>query len=150
MLKKFGITLEKVEGNSVDKFIEKMQKLQLIDVDVSKIVQRDTILTLAMKSGKTEDDVKKIGLDPKERIGAAKNSITQAYRGRGTNARATEDQANILLKMGISLEGKKRTSKEIAEASISSLKDIEMADEEDKALREEVEKTKEGGILISE
>lgn len=45
---------------------------------------------------------------------------------------------------------KKLKARDIAQASISSLKDIEMADEEDKALREAVEKTKEGGILISE
>lgn len=39
-----------------------------------------------------------------------------------------------------------RTGKEIAEASISSLTDIEMSDREDVALKELVEKTKEGGI----
>ena len=44
----------------------------------------------------------------------------------------------------------KRTSKEIAEASISSLADIEMSDREDKALKELVEKTKEGGINLDE
>ncbi len=56
--------------------------------------------------------------------------------------------------MGISLElqgGKKsRTGKEIAEASISSLKDIEMSDREDAALGELVEKTKEGGMNLDE
>ena len=56
----------------------------------------------------------------------------------------------LKLKMGISLEKKTITGKEIAQASSSSLKDIEMADEEDKALKEAVEKTKEGGVLISE
>ena len=43
-----------------------------------------------------------------------------------------------------------RTSKEIAEASISSIKDMELADQEDKILHELVEKTKEGGIQINE
>ena len=42
------------------------------------------------------------------------------------------------------------TSKEIAEASISSLTDIEMSDREDAALKELVERTKEGGMNLDE
>ena len=45
---------------------------------------------------------------------------------------------------------RKRTSKEIAQASISSLTDIEMSDREDEALRGLVENTKEGGIDLDE
>ena len=45
---------------------------------------------------------------------------------------------------------RKRTSKEIAQASISSLTDIEMSDREDEALRGVVENTKEGGIDLDE
>ena len=41
---------------------------------------------------------------------------------------------------------KKRIGKEIAEASISSIKDMELADAEDVALQQLVEKSKEGGI----
>ena len=52
--------------------------------------------------------------------------------------------------MGISLESKSRTSKEIAEASISSLTDIEMSVREDAALKELIKKTKEGGIKLDE
>ena len=50
------------------------------------------------------------------------------------------------------MESKKRTSKEIAEASISSLTDIEMADIEDSALKDLVKKKKEkeGGIKLNE
>ena len=46
--------------------------------------------------------------------------------------------------------GKRRTSKEIAQASISSLTDIEMSDREDAALKELVERTKEGGMNLDE
>ena len=45
---------------------------------------------------------------------------------------------------------RKRTSKEIAQASISSLTDIEMSDREDAALKELVERTKEGGMNLDE
>ena len=54
------------------------------------------------------------------------------------------------MKLGISLEPKSRTSKEIVQASISSLTDIEMSDREDAALKELVEKTKEGGMSLDE
>ena len=42
------------------------------------------------------------------------------------------------------------TGKEIAEASISSLTDIEMSDREGQELKALVEKTKEGGINLDE
>ena len=45
---------------------------------------------------------------------------------------------------------KKMTGKEIAEASISSLTDIEMSDREGQELKALVEKTKEGGINLDE
>ena len=45
---------------------------------------------------------------------------------------------------------RKLTSKEIAQASISSLTDIEMSDREDAALKKLVEKTKEGGMNLDE
>ena len=65
-----------------------------------------------------------------------------------------EEYRGFISKMreyGYGLEKKKkRTSKEIAEASISSLTDIEMSDREDAALKELVEKTKEGGINLDE
>ena len=65
-----------------------------------------------------------------------------------------EEYRGFISKMreyGYGLEKKKkRTSKEIAEASISSLTDIEMSDREDAALKELVEKTKEGGINLNE
>ena len=99
---------------------------------------------------KTVEDVKKIGLNPSDNIGKSKNHIVQAYRGKGECKKPTDEQVERLKELGISLEKKRRTRKEIAEASISSLKDIEIADEEDKALKELAEKTKEGGILISE
>ena len=55
-----------------------------------------------------------------------------------------------LLELGIVLDKKERTGKEIAEASISSIKDMELADAEDVALQLLVEKSKEGGINIDE
>ena len=72
--------------------------------------------------------------------------------GLGSSLMIRLNVEKALKKLGISLESKKRTSKDIAEASISSLTDIEMADIEDSALKDLVKKKKEkeGGIKLNE
>ena len=75
--------------------------------------------------------------------------VLNEYSGRSLEE-VPEEYKEFISKMreyGYGLEKKKkRTGKEVAEASISSLTDIEMSDREDIALKELVEKTKEGGI----
>lgn len=66
--------------------------------------------------------------------------ITEIYLKYGNNNQIEQGQ---MIKKDLR---KMRTSKEIAEASISSIKDMELADEEDIALQQLVEKSKEGGI----
>ena len=143
-----GINLKK--RDSIQEFLDTLRILQSIGVDISKLTQKDTIETLAKKSGISRKKLEEIGLDSMKKIGMQKNNIALASRGKGTVKRPTEEQVEELLKLGISLEKKSRTSKEIAEASISSLTDIEMSDREDAVLKELVEKTKEGGMNLDE
>ena len=147
-LEKLGISLELNKRNVPQKFIETLERMQEIGVEVSKIVQRDTIGSLAKKSGISEEKITKIGLNPEDKIGISKNYIAISYRK--DRSYVSEEQLKILEELGISLEKNSRTGKEIAEASISSLTDIEMSDREDIALKELVEKTKEGGIKRDE
>ena len=153
-LLKLGISLEKGiwvrKGKAVDKFIEKMEKLQEIGVDTSKLMIVDTIETLAEKSGISKEEVEKIGLNLKEKIGMTKTKISQAHRGKGGCIPPTEEQVKKLLKLGINLEKKNRTGREIAAASLSSLKDMEMTDRENIVLKQLLEQTKEGGENIIE
>ncbi len=151
-LLKLGISLElKPKQDTVQEFINQLQKLRDIGVDVSKIRADDTIETLAKKSGIKEDTLKKAKIDSTIKIGSKKNNIVATYRGTGSGKPPTEKQVKELLELGISLERKKgRKGKEIAEASISALQDIEMADKENEALKELIEKSKEGGIKIDE
>ena len=146
-LEKLGIRLEKID--TIQEFINTLKQLKTIGVDVTKIKQRDTIEILAKKSGIDRKKLEEIGLDSTQKIGQRKTAIANAYRGKGRHKPPTEEQVEELKKIGISLETK-RTSKEIAEASISSLTDIEMSDREDAALKELVEKTKEGGMNLDE
>lgn len=150
-LKELGISLE--EKNTVQEFIDILNQMKSIEIDVSKIRHRDTIETLAKKSGINRKELEKKGLDPTQRIGVKKIEIARAYRGNSLGKPPTKEQIEELKKLGISLESKKRTSKEIAEALISSLTDMEMADIEDSALKDLVKKRKkekEGGINLNE
>ena len=94
------------EENTVEKFINKLQRLKEMGVDVSKITQSDTIQTLAEKSGViiTEEQAKELGIKLNEKIGNTKTNIALAYRGKGTNKPPTQEQVERLLELGISLE----------------------------------------------
>ena len=127
-----------------------MEQLKEIGVDVSRISFSDTTETLSKKSEINVEEIKKIGLNPNDRIGRQKGRIVSSYRGKGNLRAPTKEQVKELLALGISLEKKSRTSKEIAEASISSLTNIDMSDREDAALKELVERTKEGGMNLYE
>ena len=133
--------------NATQVFIEKIEILNKLGIDTSNITARSTIQTLAQKSGIqiTEKQAEELGIKLDDEIGNAKSNIAQAYRGKKGFSSPTKEQVYKLLKLGISLEYKSRTSKEILEASISAIKDIELVDKENKALQELVQKTKEGG-----
>ena len=80
-------------------------------------------------------------------IGRWKNEIKIAHKDgklSGEQQRRLEEAGMIWEEKG--KRSKKRTGKEIAEAAIGSIKDMELADAEDIALQQLVEKTKEGGI----
>ena len=104
----------------------------------------------------------KIGQSDTENIGGwlnqQRNRLLNKFRGKTQEEikadKEIDDEekrrALELLELGVSFTQKSRTAKEIAEASISSLTDIEMSDREDKELKALVEKTKEGGINLDE
>ena len=145
-LERLGIILELQDV--LQEFIETLEKMQEIGVDVSMITASDTIESLTQKSGISEEKIVELGLKPNLNIGNSKFHIATRYRKDRSYVK--EEQLKRLERLGISLELKRRTSKEIAGASISSLTDIEMSDREDVALKELVEKTKEGGINLDE
>ena len=88
--------------NAVERFIEKLEKMQEIGVDVSKMAKRDTIRRLAKKSGISEEKIKEIGLNPEDKIGISKNHIAISYRK--DRSYVSEEQLKILEELGISLE----------------------------------------------
>ena len=107
----YGISLERQEReNGTQIFIDKLKILKKYKIDTSKITSRDTIKTLAEKSGFTDfEKLKRQGLKLEEKIGQSKTSITQAYRGQGERTPPTEEQVRILMdEYGISLERQER------------------------------------------
>ena len=121
-LKEMGVW----EKNTIDEFIEKLEKLQEIGVDVSKIVQRDTILRLTKKTLEEPEKIliqriKKIGLKPDDKIGSKISDIKVDYnksqRGEDTGGKtiATEAQVKRLKEMGVWEKEEKNTIDEFIE-----------------------------------
>ena len=136
-LQKLGISLE--VRNVTQEFIEKLKILKEQKIDVTKITVTDTIQTLAKKSGVvlTEKKSEELGIKLSDRIGQTRVSISRAYRGDRSRKRPTQEQIRELQEFGISLE--KRTGKEIARASIDSIKNMEVSDKVDGELKGLVE-----------
>ena len=154
--KRLGIITE--QGPSmVQETIAIVKILKREGVDLSQIQFR------YRRKGKeyfpTLNDIKQEGIDIQKIIdennldgefpfGRKMERLKQVYRGTGTGA-ITDDEKREIEELEI-FKNKKRSSKEIAQASISSLTDIEMSDGEDAALKELVERTKEGGMNLDE
>ena len=153
--------LEKeVEGlpkrNTIDEFIEKMEKLQGIGVDVSKIAWNDTILTLAQKTFENQDEeeliemIKGEGLETEDKIGSKLNHMRKSYRkakeGKKTEQTPpTEEQVKRMQEIGIILEIKKITGQDIGQASYTA--NVQECDDAQADLNRLVQEqqTKEGG-----
>ena len=103
------------EQDKIEEFIEKMEKLQGIGVDVSKITTTDTILTLAQKTFVNQDEeelkekIKGEGLEPKDKIGNKlcnmRGTYSRAKKGEKTRKISpTEEQVNRIQEIGIRVE----------------------------------------------
>ena len=123
---KIMLELEKID--TIEEFIEKMEKLQGLGVDVPKITQSDTILTLAQKTfvnqdeGKLKEKIKGEGLNPEDKIGNKLSTMRKSYRkakeGKKTEQTPpTDEQVDRIQEMGIILETKKITGQDIGKAS---------------------------------
>ena len=152
-LEELGINLD-VKDSKIDtnqEFIEKLKKLQQIGVDVSKIQRKDTIQKLAQRSGITitEEQAEGLGLKLDDNIGNKLSRIKQALKpdrnGKKKKTPPTPEQVQELEAMGLNLETKKRKAKEVAEATISAIKDVVLADKAYGELQSLAEKTKEVG-----
>lgn len=119
----FGVFLEKKEENRIEEFIENLEQLQEIGVDVFGIQWNDTIKSLAQKSGISEVEIRKLNLDPDEKIGQKKNNISSAYRGNVKSPKPTEEQLQRLLALGISLDKKESVVEEFIK-KIEQLKEM--------------------------
>ena len=83
-LKELGISLELIEINATQEFIEKIETLiNLVETDkpvVIKIKNSDTIGELAKGLGISEEQIEEAGLDSTFKIGQQKANIAGVYR----------------------------------------------------------------------
>ena len=93
-------------SKSIQRFIEKLEILKGLRIDITKMTQKDTIQTLAEKSGViiTEKKAEELGIELIDRIGYTKMSIASASRGIGSREKPTQEQIQRLSELGISLE----------------------------------------------
>lgn len=106
-LEKIGIKVKADTRTGTEKFIDLLERLRDINVDVTKITMDGnfTIRDLARKSDITTDQLIDARIDPTIHIGTLKKQIAGAYRGVASYKDApTQEQVQKLLEMGISLE----------------------------------------------
>ena len=151
---KLGIVQIKPKKSIIAQTLEISKILTSNGINLSKIkIMRDGQYILLKEIKQDGIDIERIIIENRldENFLYGKNiaATRLAYNGKGTYKKMTEEEKEEAEQLGI-IKSKKRTSKEIAEASISSLIDIEMSDREDAVLKELVEKTKEGGMNLDE
>ena len=156
-IRSFGIRFEK-ERNITNEFIEKLEALQGIGVDVSKIVTADTIFSLCAKSIEENkytliEKIKELDLDPEGNIGNSLDYLKGLYRGtEKSGTPPTEEQAEKIRSFGIKFKKKTITAQEIGQASYSaSAQECDTAQSDLERLVSERQNTKEnGGIDIND
>ena len=81
-------------SNRTQRFIKTLEILKKHGIDVTKITQKDTIQTLAEKSGVvlTEEKAEELGIELNDKIGQTKKSIADACRGNGTCKKPKREQ----------------------------------------------------------
>ena len=144
-----GIKIEGEKSNIVDEFIEKIEKLQEIGVDVSKIVRSDTILKLVGKTIEESEEIlikkiKGMGLEPDYNIGSKLSDLKKVYnknqRGEKTGGTiATEEQVRRIRSFGIKI-GKEITGQSIGQASYTAT--VQECDEAQAELNKLLDKQK--------
>ena len=124
---------------------------------VIEIKKSDTIGELAKGLGISEEQIEEAGLDSKFQIGQQKVNIAGYYRDardvaegkkkkRTTHGKPpTLEEVDKLKKLGISLEKKNKSKKELAEAAFPAITDPDLLDSEQQALDTLISKTEEKG-----
>ena len=83
-LKELGISLEVIEINATQEFIEKIETLiNLVETDKPEVIEiktSDTIGKLAERLGISEEQIEEAGLDSTFKIGQQKVNIAGVYR----------------------------------------------------------------------
>ena len=159
-LKELGIILEEIDTNQ--KFIEKMETLDRLGVKVYLLKQRNKIKDLVestikqLKKENKELDEEKVrsrmtkdiednGLKIDDKIGKKLATIRAVYRGTQDGTKPTPEQVAKLKDLGISLEKKSKSKKELAEAAFPAITDPDLLDSEQQALDTLISKTEEKG-----
>ena len=110
-LKSMGIKFKKIKYTIQD-YIDLLERLHIIGINLSIMVELDTIETLAQKSGVSIEKIIELGLDPTEKVGARRNRITQILMGNVKGKLPTRDEIEKLKSLGINVEKRNMTTQD--------------------------------------
>ena len=162
-LRELGISLEFIEKiDTNQEFIEKMETLAKLGVKVdllSSYASIEKLVNKTIKQLKKENkeldeekvrsrmikDIEDNGLKLDYNIGSKLTNIRCVYRGIQSGTKPTPEQVAKLKKLGISLEKKNKSKKEVAEAAFPAITDPDLLDSEQQALDTLISKTEEKG-----
>lgn len=127
-LRRLGVRLKRKEKYPIQTYIGMLYKLKKLEVDVSQIKGKDTVLTLVqrLKPQISIEQLEEEGVDPDFKIGQRKRTIIQAYRGNGTGTRPTGKQVEELQNLGIKLEDQNKNLVKIFIQVLKKLKKLEV------------------------
>ena len=117
-----GVNFGKKKSATV-KLIENLEKLRSLGIYVSDIKQKDTIGTVAERKGISEVEIRKIGLNPDNRIGNRLNTLKQTYKGKGTNKPLSNAEINKFKKLGVNFD-KRKSAVEILIEDLEKLRSL--------------------------
>ena len=104
-----GVNFSKAKS-AAELLIEDLEKLRSLGIYASDIKQIDTIGTMAARKGISEEEIRKIGLNPEDKIGARISTVKQAHREKGKVKPLSNEETNKLIELGVNFGKTKRKS----------------------------------------
>lgn len=121
LLEEYGISLEKQSKDTIQKYIDDFRILRDNGIDTSLLSTKDTIRTLAIKSGITDlEKLKNAGINLEDKVGSRKTHMLKAYRSEKWHTPPTPEQIDVIQnELGIKLD-KKFSTQDIGQSTYSS------------------------------
>ena len=117
----------------------------LVESTIKQLKKENKELDEEKVRSRMTKDIEDNGLKIDDKIGKKLATIRAVYRGTQDGTKPTPEQVAKLKDLGISLEKKSKSKKELAEAAFPAITDPDLLDSEQQALDTLISKTEEKG-----